>query len=226
MAVARRPRQRSRWRLALAVACLMAAPAAVGQSQSPVQFDITLAQDSSRSGSRAPIARATRLLEDDRWRSVLQGALPLRLHFRIELWRTRSVWFDEFRRQVEWDVVVRREPLLDQYSVVTITPGGATERRYATVESLAAALSYAYRITMEPADQGTFYYTGALGISTLSESDLEEVERFLRGDLGPAAAGGKSLGQALSEGAQRLLLRLAGVPSVSLEARSARFSVR
>lgn len=226
MAVGRSPYRSAGWRLYLTVACFMAAPVFVAESQSPVQFEITLAQDSSPTGSRAPIARATRLLEDDRWRSVLQGSLPLRLHFRIELWRTRSVWFDEFRRQVEWDVVVRREPLLDQYSVVTITPGGASERRYATVEALASALSYAYRITMEPADQGTFYYTGALGISTLSESDLEEVERFLQGDLGPAAAGGKSLGQALSEGAQRLLLRLAGVPSVSLETRSGRFTVR
>jgi hypothetical protein len=148
------------------------------------------------------------------------------MHFRVELWQDRGVWFDALRRQVEWDVVVRREPLLDQYTVNTITPSSVGERRYATLEALAAALEYAYRITIKPREDGEFYYAGVLGLATLSDSDLEELDRFLRGDLGSAAGGGESLGDAVSRGAKRLLLRLAGLPSLRLEARSDRFRVR
>jgi hypothetical protein len=63
-------------------------------------------------------------------------------------------------------------------------------------------------------------------VSTLSDSDLDELERFLAGDLGRAAESGENLGDALGRGATRFLLRLAGLPSLRLEARSERFSVR
>lgn len=195
-------------------------------AQDRVRLEVTLAADSTESGSRDPVVRARDLIEDGRWSAMLQSGFPIRMHFRVELWNDRGVWFDAMRRQVEWDVVVRREPLLDQYTVNTITPSSVGERRYATLDALAAALEYAYRITIGPQDDGEYYYAGVLGLATLSDSDLKELDRFLRGDLGSAAGGGESLGDAVSRGAKRLLLRLAGIPSLRLEARSDRFRVR
>jgi hypothetical protein len=63
-------------------------------------------------------------------------------------------------------------------------------------------------------------------VSTLSDSDLDELERFLAGDLRRDAKGGENLGDALGRGATRFLLRLAGLPSLRLEARSDQLVVR
>ena len=204
---------------------LLAAPRA-GLSQNRITLEVALAADSTPSGSRDPILRARDLVSDDRWSSMLRSGFPIRMHFQVELWRDRDVWFDALERQVEWDIVVRREPLLDQYTVNTITPASVGERRYATLGALTSALEYAYRITIGPTKPGDYYYAGVLGLATLSDTDLEELDRFLRGDLGSAASGGENLGDAVSRGAKRLLLRLAGLPSLRLEARSERFKVR
>ena len=79
---------------------------------------------------------------------------------------------------------------------------------------------------MAPRERGTYYYQVLLTLTTLSDSDLAELERFLRGDLGGAAAGQDGVGDALGRGARRLLLRLAGLPSLRLDGRSERFEVR
>jgi hypothetical protein len=219
---ARSPRGNLRW-VVLAILGTMAF--AKVEAQELVRLEVSLSTDSLAGGSRDPLVRVRNLLEDDRWLSVLRSGFPIRLHFRLELWRNRGVWFDALQRQVEWDVVVRREPLLDQYTVNTITPTTVGERRYATLDALANALEYAYRITIHPTSSAEYYYATVLSLSTLSESDLDELDRFLRGDLGSAASGEENLGDALSRGAKRLLLNLAGMPSLRLEARSDRFRV-
>ncbi len=157
---------------------------------------------------------------------MLHSGFPLRLHYRLELWRSRASWVDAFERQVEWDVVVRHEPLLDQYTVSRVVRARSSESRYTDLESLARALSFSYRVAVEPNSRGVYYYAATLQISTLSDSDLEELERFLEGDLGPVAGGGQNFGDAVGRGATRLLLRLAGLPSLRLETKSKEFRVR
>jgi hypothetical protein len=88
--------------------------------------------DAPASGSRAPVVRSENLLDDGRWLSALRSGLPVRLHYTVGVWRSRGGWFDAFERQAEWDVVLRHEPLLDQYTVLTLVGGraqsGATPR--------------------------------------------------------------------------------------------------
>jgi hypothetical protein len=144
----------------------------------------------------------------------------------VEVWRSREGWFDNFARQVDWDVVVRHEPLLDQYTLLTLVGTRRQERRYATLDALGAALAFAYQINMRPEQEGSYYYAASLQVATLSDTDLDELERFLAGDLGQSAPGDESFGDALGRGTTRFLLRLAGLPSLRLEARSPRFAVR
>jgi hypothetical protein len=169
--------------------------------------------------------RSDNLLGDGRWLSTLRSGLPVRLHYRVEVWRSRNGWLDQLTRQVYWDVVLRHEPLLDQYTMLTIFGSRVQERRYATLDALTAALAFAYQINVSPAEAGSYYYTTTLEVSTLSDSDLDELERFLEGDL-EGARGREGLGDALGRGATRFLLRLAGLPSLRLEARTQRFAVR
>jgi uncharacterized protein DUF4390 len=197
------------------------------QNVPPVRLQVTLAADSTPSGARAPVVRSEHLLEgDSRWLAALRSGLPVRLHYRVEVWRSRDGWFDVFARQAEWDVLVRHEPLLDQYTLLTFFGAARQERRYATLDALGAALAFAYQVNVRPAEEGRYYYAASLQVSTLSDSDLDELQRFLTGDLGSEPRGGENLGDALGRGATRFLLRLAGLPSLRLEAKSDRFEVR
>jgi hypothetical protein len=215
---------------AVALSTLIAGAAAhplPAQDAQGVRLRVALAQDSTPSGARAPIVRSENLLGgNSRWLAALRSGLPVRLHYRVEVWRSREGWFDTFARQAEWDVLVRHEPLLDQYTLLTFVGAARQERRYATLDALGAALAFAYQVNVRPNEEGRYYYAASLQVSTLSDSDLDELERFLAGDLGRATEGEEDLGDALGRGATRFLLRLAGLPSLRLEARSERFSVR
>ncbi len=192
-----------------------------------MRLHVTLAQDSSLRGSRAPVVRSENLLTpESRWLLALRSGLPVRLHYRVEVWRSREGWFDNFGRQVEWVIVVRHEPLLDQYTLFTLVGSRRQERRYATLDALGAALAFAYQINMRPEEEGSYYYAASLQVSTLSDSDLDELERFLAGEVDRPERGAESFGDALGRGTTRFLLRLAGLPSMRLEARSPRFGVR
>jgi hypothetical protein len=200
---------------------------AAAQDTGDVRLHITLAGDSAPTGSRAPVVRSENLLgTTSRWLTALRSGLPVRLHYRVEVWRSRGAWFDTFERQAEWDVLIRHEPLLDQYTLVTFVGAARQERRYATIDALGAALAFAYQVNVRPAAAGRYYYAASLQVTTLSDSDLDELERFLAGDMGRAAERNGNLGDALGREATRFLLRLAGLPSLRLEARSQPFSVR
>ncbi len=224
----RRRRLTPQVRVAVTGLLLALAAAEPARSQSPkaVQLQVRLAPDSAGSGARAPIVRSQHLLDDGRWLSALRSGLPVRLHYRVEVWRSREGWFDTFEREAEWDVVLHHEPLLDQYTLLTIVGPRARERRYATLDALNAALEFAYRVNVQPALPGRYYFAAALQISTLSDSDLDELQRFLEGDVGDVAQGKQRAGDALGRGATRLLLRLAGLPALRLEGRSETFAVR
>jgi hypothetical protein len=215
-------------RRALAAVVLLALAAAPARAQVPgtVHLTVRLATDSTAAGARAPIVRSEHLLDDGRWLSTLRSGLPVRLHYTVGVWRSRGGWFDAFERQAEWDVVLRHEPLLDQYTVLTLVAGRARERRYATLDALSAALAFAYQVSVRPEQPGHYYYTASLEISTLSDSDLDELQRFLEGDLGDGDGGKQGVGDVLGRGATRFLLRLAGLPSLRLEVRSPTFDVR
>jgi len=163
------------------------------------------------------------LLEDTPWLSALRQGLPVRLVYRVETWRSREAWLDEVVRQVEWTVLVRHEPLLDQFSVVLLRPNNTQLRRsFGTPGALAAFLGTAYDLPIGPTAPGRYYYAGSLNVATLSDSDLDKFEATLRGELDPRSAEGGSL----VERARRFILRLAGLPTLGLNATSESFEVK
>ena len=127
------------------------------QEAGPIRLYVTLTQDSTLRGGRAPVVRSENLLGgESRWLDALRSGLPVRLHYRVEVWRSREGWFDTFSRQVEWDVVVRHEPLLDQYTLLTLVGARRQERRYATFDALGAALAFAYQVTVRLDEAGGY----------------------------------------------------------------------
>jgi hypothetical protein len=219
--------RRAEYRRLIPLLLGLAAPAGLARAQdsSAVRLDVGLSQDSTQLGARTPIVRTYNLLADTPWLSMLRSGFPVRLHYRLEIWRSRSGWFDDLVRAEEWDVVARQDPLLDQYTVTRLVGRNRVENRYATAGALAAVLGLPYRIKVAPGEAGTYYYVGTLEVTTLSDSDLDELQRFFKGELQPTADTLNS-GTTVSRGARRLMLRLAGLPTLKLTGRSDRFEVR
>jgi len=188
----------------------------VGHAQSPA-LTVTVQ-------TNTPRVRSTGLLADGKFVALMRSGFPLRLHYRLELWRVRSSWFDQFVREVSWDGVARNDPLADDF--VLIRQGGAVSR-YATPEELSAALDIPYTVTLRPTSTagGRYYFVARLEVTTLNDTDLQELSRWLSGDVGPAVSGEGNFGEALARGAQRVLVRLAGLPRLRLEARSPTFRI-
>ena len=195
----------------LAAAGLAASPLAAQEPALSVMHDVDVAR-----------VQATHLLDDGRFVDLMRSGFPLRLHFRLELWRVRSSWFDRYITGVEWDAVARHDPLAEEF--ILIRTGGRVTR-YNTTEDLAAALAVPYRVAIDPRGNGRFYLVGRLEVTTLNDTDLEELTRWLRGDVTPAVSGRQSFGDALAHGAQRALVRIAGLPTLTLEGRSENFAV-
>ena len=202
--------------LALALLCGPVATAAA-QDTTAVRLEVTLA-----GGSREPVVRTRNLLEETPWLTALRQGLPVRLLYRLDVWRSRQAWLDDVQRQLEWTIVVRHEPLLDQFTVTRLGPGNLVQqRRVATPGALAALLGVGYQFQIAPTEEGRYYYSASLAVATLSESDLDQFERVLRGELDP----GNPEGGSLAERARRLILRLAGLPTLNLSTSSEAFEV-
>jgi hypothetical protein len=196
----------------------LAAPAA---AQTRVSLVVRLSPPRDPAGARRAWVTVRDLLADSRWSQALDQSFPIRLSFRLEIWRSRA-GLDEFQRATEWSTVVQREPLEDQYRVTQILLSGPVEHRYSTRDELIKALGTTSEVDALPTGTGTFYYTVTLQITALSDEDMEELERFLAGDTNSPPANERS---SIGRSVRRFLLRVAGLPWQELEARSDQFRI-
>jgi len=209
----------------LAVTLLLGAPPVGAQGNARVHLSVGLNADTS-GRTWHPVVRTDDLLADPRVSSMLGSGFPVRLHYRLEIYRSRANWVDAFVRQTEWDLVIRHEPLLDQYQVAEVFRSTQRLYRYAGKEELTAGLAIPREVRVGPRESGEYYYIVSLEVTTLSDSDIKELERFLSGDVAPAATGSEPVGSAVSNAIRRLLLSVSGLPSLSIEGRTNTFTVR
>ena len=127
------------------------------------------------------------MLEDPGLREAVTSGLPLRIRVRTELWR--KGFFDRLVSAGEVNVAVLQDPLDGSFRI----EDGRTERRLSDADAAQAALQSAMVFPLAPRGRGRFYYLATLEIETLSLSDLEELRRWLRGEVQPAVAG-KAIG--------------------------------
>jgi len=181
----------------------------------------TLAVD-VEAGSR-PMLKLAGLLADKELQRAVESGLPVRVNVRIELWRDRL--FDELKQSTRWNAVLAYEPLSRQY-IVRTQGDKAPDRKLATYEDARAALENGRPFPLKPSESGRYYYTANVDLETLSLSDLEELQRWLRGELGPAVTGDRSVPGAIGEGAKRLMIRVLDLPTRSVELKTGHFRVQ
>jgi hypothetical protein len=167
------------------------------------------------------LVSATGLFADPEMRELVRSGFPASLRFRLELWRAGGL-FNDLVGTHEWELIVQYDPSGQRYRVVR-RQGGRLEDlgSFATLSTAQAVLERPLRITLLPGRQGRrYYYNFVLDISALSVSDMDQLERWLRGVRGGTAAG------ALGSGVRTLMLRMLGGENRHYDRRSALFEVQ
>lgn len=172
--------------------------------------------------NRRGVVRFVDGLADDELAAAVRSGLPLRVRFRVELWRDGFV--DDLLGAETWTTVLTFDPLSEKYVVRTRAAAG-TARAFEDYHSARAAVEGSYIVSLRPAREGRYYYTAVVVVETLSLSDLDELERWLRGELQPAVSGDRSIPGALGQGARRLFMRVLSLPERRFEGRSDRFRI-
>jgi len=148
---------------------------------------------------------ATNLFAEPDMRDLVRSGFPASLHFRLELWRTGGL-FDDLESRLEWEVLVQYDPSAQRYRVVRRQSGKVEDLgSFATLATAQSTLERPTRTTLVPDREGVrYYYTLALDIEALSVSDMDQLERWLRGVKGNTAA------SAVGSGLRTLMLRMLG----------------
>lgn len=211
-------------RLLLLALGLGLAPVTVLGAQERLSISLTLTANPTPGGPPTPTIATRNLVRDPQWEGVLNEPIPVRIRYRLELWRSRAL-NDALERPFEWEALVRMEPLYEQFSLTIINRGRVTdERRRPTLEEIGTFLDRGIQVLLRPSQPGVYYYTLTVTVTALSDRELEDYERLIQGD--PAAEGGaRSAVPGLGRSARRLLLRVSGLPSTQLSERTGTFTV-
>ncbi len=148
----------------------------------------------------------------------LEAGLPVRIAIVTELWRDRLL--DSQVARHDWRATVRYDPLSELYRLET---ADGVVGQSSSLEQITRFLREEVSVPIGPTSAGTYYYLARIELETLSLSDVEELRRWLRGELTPAVEGGGEVGGALGQGLRRLVVRMLGLPVQRYQVRSARF---
>jgi hypothetical protein len=171
-----------------------------------------------------PSVASAGLLSDASMRDLLANGFPARLHYRLERWASGR-WFDDLKAAFEWDVILKYDVLGKKYQVVRVVNRRSESLgEYQAVDTAQGAAEAPYKAAISLPKKGQRgYYNLLLDVETLSLSDLDEVQRWLRGELKPAVSGKRNPGTALGRGVRTLVVRLLGGEKRHYEARTGTF---
>ena len=126
------------------------------------------------------------ILGDGPLLEAVHSGLPLRIRVQTQLWK--DGFFDNEVGRHEWRASIIFDPLTRRYRIHATGQSTAT-REVNSLDEARLALQQTLDIPLRPRDSGRFYYLADVEMETLSLTDLEELERWLQGELGPAVAG-------------------------------------
>lgn len=173
---------------------------------------------------RGPRITASNILSGGELRELIRSGFPAELRFRLELWRAGG-WFDDLEAVMEWEVVIAYDPASQLYRVRRLSSTRNEDLgAFATLTSVEAVLERPLRAPLVPSRMGRrYYYNLVLEVEALSVSDLDQLERWLRGELRPAVRGRNNPVNAVSSGVRTLVTRVLGAERREYRRRSGTF---
>jgi hypothetical protein len=162
------------------------------------KLEIAVTPGASQEG---PAVATSHLLADANTRELLSHGFTAGIHYRLELWRKGVI--DDFDGRSEWDVLVSYDPTKRVYSVIRKQDNDVLENfgAFSTVEAAEAQFGRAMRVPLRPIRPGRYYYILIVEVRTLTESDLDALQQWMRGTKGtnnPLSILGKGVGKLLS----------------------------
>jgi hypothetical protein len=208
--------------LALGGAGALAAQAPADSAPRPPRLTVEVSRDSA-GALQGALVRARSLMADGVAAGALRQGFSARFTHRVGLWRDGR-FVDREERSVTWENVVLLDPVAGRYELIRNT--GRVER-FATLALLDEALAVPALVELAPSqDDARYYFVASIEMTTLSVSEVEEIERWLRGDLSRAVTERGDIGDALGRGARLVLVRLSGLPTRRLETRTPTVAAR
>ena len=174
-----------------------------------------------------PLVLATNMLASPHFREPLAAGFTARFHFLVTLW-SKGRLANAIERRAEYDVLVEYHVAEKKYEVLQLVDDRPpfSLGKFDRVEDAERAVARPTRvaITAFPSKK-EFYYRATLDVQILGASDLDEVNRWLKGEVEPAIHGERNPGTALTRSIRMLASRLLGGDSREFEAETQGFRV-
>lgn len=210
--------------LTATLVALLASTAGIANAQSSTarppkpHVEITL-PPSAALATTPPVVRTIGVLLAGRTPELVRNGFPARLHYKMERWAA-GTFVNDVKATSEWEVIADYDALAKTYRLVRATPQAAVViGDYQTLADADAVLDDAYAAPIAPPKKGEkSYYALTLTVEAMSLSDLDEVRRWLRGELRPAVSGRRNPGTAVTRGVRTLFVRILGGERVEYRA--------
>jgi hypothetical protein len=216
--------QRARLRMAVVTALLLGGRGTLHAQREPtLEVRLPATDLLARAG---PLVIATNMLSSPRTREPLRAGFTARFHFVVTLW-SEGRFGNSIERRAEFYDSVSYSAMEKKYQVVQIVNDRPLALgRFDRVEDAEGAIARPTRAPIAAfRSQRKFYYRVTLDVDILGASDLDEVNRWRKGELEPAIHGERDPGTALTRSIRMLASRVLGGESRQFEATSPRFSV-
>jgi hypothetical protein len=199
----------------------MALPVAATAQRAP-RFDIGVAPASAL--TEGPVITSDGVLNDPKTREHLRNGFPARVHYRLELWRKGGV-FDDLAGRADWNVLVSYEPAAQQYNLIRHSADDQVRENFGGFQSVTSAesqLGRAFKPPLHPNRSGRYYYHLTVDVQTVTGSDLEALQQWLRG---PTSPGKTNPLASLRSGLSTLFSRVIGGAAKTYERTTGIFTV-
>lgn len=169
--------------------------------------------------TQPPAVRTIGVLAAGRTAELIRNGFPARLHYKLERWGA-GTFVNDVKATTEWEMIVQYDPLAKTYKLIRATDRNAVVLgEYTNLNDADAKLAEPFPAPISlPRSGEKTYYALSLNVEAMSLSDLDEVQRWLRGELRPAVRGHRNPGTAVSSGIRTLLVRILGGERVVYQA--------
>jgi hypothetical protein len=202
-----------------------AASALEGQGKSP-RVNL-IRPDNVAAGTGVVQTTITGLLTEGNRLELLHSGWPTVVHARLQLWR--KGWLGTFDREseFEWDVIVEYSPATKLYHLRRVIDNRAYDLgdEVASADAAEQLLRKPFSPPLSPERSGgRYFYLFNVEVSTMSLTDMDAWQRWMRGEAGPAVRGQKNPGTAIQRGLGTIFSRMLGGDSQSYETKSTPFT--
>lgn len=182
------------------------------------RVDLTLPA-ATELATQPPTVRTIGVLAAGRTPELIRNGFPARLHYKLERWAA-GTFVNDVKATTEWELIAEYDALAKSYKLIRATSQrAAVVGEFPGLADVDAKLAEPYGPPISTPRRGQkTYYVLTLNVEAMSLSDLDEVQRWLRGELRPTVRGRRNPGTAVSSGVRTLFVRILGGERVVYQA--------